>query len=160
MAESFASFVSTYYWVIIWAIVCVAALVAEVASDALVAIWFLPGAVIDFFVALFSPLHWGFQLMIFVLLSVISLVVSRIVIRKIQKNKAEYSKTNTDLLIGKKAIVTEDIDNISEKGAVKINGLEWSARSLNQQPIEKDRIVLVQSIEGVKLIVTEWEETK
>ena len=62
--------------------------------------------------------------------------------------------TNADSLIGQEAIVTEKIDNLHSTGTVRINGQEWTARSVNpEHVIEKDETVMVRSIEGVKLIV-------
>ena len=62
--------------------------------------------------------------------------------------------TNADSLIGREAVVTEKIDNLRSTGTVQVNGQEWSARSVNpEHVIEKDEIVMVRSIEGVKLIV-------
>ena len=66
-------------------------------------------------------------------------------------NKAE--KTNVDSLIGKKARVLEDIDNLNAKGQVYIDGMEWTARSEDGSEIKKDALVEVVAIEGVKAIV-------
>ena len=66
-------------------------------------------------------------------------------------NKAE--KTNVDSLIGKKAKVLEDIDNLNAKGQVSIDGMEWTARSEDRSEIKKDALVEVVAIEGVKAIV-------
>ena len=63
-------------------------------------------------------------------------------------------RTNADSLIGKEAVVTEKIDNLHSTGTVQVNGQEWTARSVNpEHVIEKEEIVMVRSIEGVKLIV-------
>ena len=53
------------------------------------------------------------------------------------------------------AVVTEDIDNMEAKGSVKVAGQIWSAKSTKGLPIKKESIVIVDSIEGVKLSVTE-----
>ena len=50
--------------------------------------------------------------------------------------------------------MTERIDNLRSTGTVQVNGQEWTARSVNpEHVIEKDEIVMVRAIEGVKLIV-------
>ena len=62
--------------------------------------------------------------------------------------------TNADSLIGKEAVVIERIDNIQGTGAARIEGKEWTARSVRpEQTIEAGEIVMVRSIEGVKLMV-------
>ena len=62
-------------------------------------------------------------------------------------------KTNFDAIIGKKAVVTKQVNNIKAQGEAEINGNLWSVRSINDEIIEKDEIVTVEKIEGVKLIV-------
>ena len=62
-------------------------------------------------------------------------------------------KTNVESLIGEKAYVTEEINNIKSKGAVKVKGLEWSARSENDGVIAADTEVVIKAVSGVKLIV-------
>ena len=52
--------------------------------------------------------------------------------------------------------VTEDIDTLQAAGHVEIRGQEWSAKT--DEPdgkIAKDTIVVVEGIQGVKLIVRE-----
>ena len=51
------------------------------------------------------------------------------------------------------ATVTERIDNIAAKGYVTAGGRLWPARSKSGEPIEKDTVTVVRSIEGIKLIV-------
>lgn len=56
--------------------------------------------------------------------------------------------------IGREAIVTEAIDNLHETGAVRLSGVEWSARSADGSPVAAGTVVRIDAIEGVKLIVT------
>ena len=66
----------------------------------------------------------------------------------------DKTRTNADSLIGKEAVVTERIDNLQSTGAAQVNGQIWTARSVNPaHVIEKDEIVMIRAIEGVKLIV-------
>ena len=51
------------------------------------------------------------------------------------------------------ARVTERIDNDVPTGAVYIDGKTWSARSADGSPIEKDVMVRILRMEGVKLYV-------
>ena len=61
--------------------------------------------------------------------------------------------TNVNSLIGKKAIVIQDIDNLKSTGQVKIGGEIWSAQSESNDIISKDTEVEIVKIDGVKLIV-------
>ena len=72
-------------------------------------------------------------------------------------NKGHIS-TNVDELIGMEGVVLEEIDNLKSTGKVQVRGMEWTARSQDQDKrIEKDKIVEICAIEGVKLIVKEKE---
>ena len=61
--------------------------------------------------------------------------------------------TNADRVIGREAVVTEDIDNIQGKGRVSISGADWTARAEDDRPIPAGSTVRVLRIEGVKVIV-------
>lgn len=86
----------------------------------------------------------------FAVLSFILLIFSRKIFGKTLRIKPVA--TNADSLIGERAVVTEDINNIEGRGAAKVRGLEWSARSADGENIEAGTVVLVIGIEGVKLI--------
>lgn len=66
-----------------------------------------------------------------------------------------FKKTNTnvDNLIGKIALVTEEIDNLLSKGQVYVNNDYWSALSLDDNVITKGTKVKILEIRGVKLVV-------
>ena len=79
------------------------------------------------------------------------LVLVRPFCRRFLKTRKE--PTNADRIIGETAIVTEQIDNIRETGAVKVLGTEWSARSQDDSVIPCGATVKVAEIRGVKAIV-------
>ena len=69
--------------------------------------------------------------------------------------------TGAELLIGQKALVIEEIDTLSSKGRVEVRGQEWAAKTdAPEGKIPKNAIVVVEGIQGVKLIVRNGEETK
>ena len=70
----------------------------------------------------------------------------------------ETTQTNVNSLIGKKAVVIQDIDNLAQTGQVRINDIEWTARSADDEKIGKDTVVTIQEIRGVKLIVKQNKE--
>ena len=92
------------------------------------------------------------QVILFIAGSIVLLFLTRPLAVKLMNKGAV--RTNADSLIGKEAVVTERIDNLQSTGTVQINGQVWTARSVNpEHRIEKDEIVMVRAIEGVKLIV-------
>ena len=97
------------------------------------------------------------QVVLFFGVSIVLLLCLRPLSKRLLKQKKVA--TNADSNIGKEAIVTEEIDNLQGKGAVKIAGVEWSARSEDGSVIEKDAVVRILRIEGVKVCVQRAQET-
>ena len=72
-----------------------------------------------------------------------------------KKFNSGHIRTNAQTLIGEEAVVLEPINNLRSQGRVMIHGQEWAARSVDEkETFEKNAVVLVQSISGVKLMVT------
>lgn len=138
--------------VTIWLILAGVLVLVEFATAPLTSIWFAGGAL----VAMVSAVLWApiwLQVVLFVAVSALLVFLTRPLAEKIQR-KGGRVRTNADSLIGKEAVVTERIDNLRSTGAVQVDGQEWTARSVNpEHTIEKDEIVMIRSIEGVKLIV-------
>ncbi|HPY56897.1 MAG TPA: NfeD family protein, partial [Sedimentibacter sp.] len=85
------------------------------------------------------------------LVSIVCLIFTRPI--AMEKLKVGRVKTNAESLIGQYFKVESTIDNINNTGTVNVKGQMWAARSLDDQVIEKDEIVIVKKIVGVKLIV-------
>ncbi len=68
-------------------------------------------------------------------------------------------KTNAEGIIGKKALVVENIDNLKQTGRIALEGMEWTARSKDGNSISKNSVVNIAAIEGVKVIVEVSEDT-
>ena len=138
---------------ILWIVVLVAAIAMEAATMGLTTIWFAGGALIAMILEL---LGGGILLQVigFLIVSLILLYFTRpIAVKYFNKGR---EKTNLDSVIGKTAVVTLPIHNLKETGQVVLDGKEWTARSNDaSKQIEKDTLVKVISIKGVKLIVEE-----
>ncbi len=135
----------------IWIIVLIVCIVIEAATTALVTIWFIPASLIALiFEALNLSLGW--QIISFVVSGLILLLTTKPLFEKLLKS-APKELTNVDALIGKRAIVVEEIDNIGENGAVKIEGKIWSARNFaDSAKISAGEIVVIKAVSGVKLM--------
>ena len=143
--------IENYFWLIVAVILAV----LEGASLNLTTIWFALGALAAWMVTFFN-FSWGLQIGVFVIVSGLLLFFTKPLVKKYLK--VGSVKTNAEELIGNDAIVIEEIDNINEKGKVKVKGQIWTARSYNDELIEIDSIVEVLRIEGVKLIVKKLKE--
>jgi membrane protein implicated in regulation of membrane protease activity len=135
-----------------WLILFVIFIVAELATaGALVSIWFCFGSLAAMAAAK-ADTPWLVQLVVFVVVSAALVILTKPFLRKILKFKIQ--PTNVDAIIGGTGVVLETISNIDEKGAVKIDGKIWTARSVaDNAVIEKNSKIKVVEIRGVKLIV-------
>lgn len=79
------------------------------------------------------------------------LLITRPIVKK--KLTVKVEPTNADRCIGLIATVIEDINNIDGTGLVKVDGKIWTARSSDSSIIEKGTKVIIEKIDGVKLIV-------
>lgn len=135
----------------LWLTVMVLALVCEGITTVLVSIWFVPPAIISMVLAVFDADVW-IQVVLFFVVSIASIVVFHSVFKK-KLADSKKKATNTDILIGERAVVTEDIDNVTAVGCVKINGQLWSARTeIDGDTIQAGEIVEIVAIKGVKLV--------
>lgn len=135
---------------IFWAAAILIFGIAEAVTVQLVSIWFLVGAIAALIAALCgaSPV---IQIIIFIAVSVLALVITRPLVKKYVSPKKE--NTNADRVIGQIGIVAEDIDNINATGQVKVDGKIWTARSIDNSIIPAGGEVIIDRIDGVKLIV-------
>ncbi len=135
---------------IIWLIVLVVCLIIEISTLGLASIWFAGGALLAMLIAVIGGPLW-LQILVFLVTSIVLLVFTRPVATKyFNKNR---TKTNVESVVGKQAIVTEKIDNLKGAGRIITNGMEWTARSLDDSLIEEGAVVVIEKIEGVKAIV-------
>ena len=142
--------------IIFWLVMFVIFLVAEILTLGLTTIWFAGGAVVSFILAL-CDVSLPIQIIAFLVVSIVLLILTRpIALRFFNQNR---EKTNVDSLIGQKAVVLENIDSLHGIGRVEMNGMEWSAKTEDMGTvIAQGEIVIVQAIQGVKLIVKKEEE--
>ena len=117
-----------------------------------------PGALAAFLVGMLG-LGLPVQAATFIVVSVILFVVTRpIAVRFFNQ---EREKTNVEGLIGQQGLVKQDIDTLQATGQVEVRGQEWSARTeAPDGKILKGTTVVVDGIQGVRLIVREKEEKK
>ncbi|MBR3870891.1 MAG: NfeD family protein [Clostridia bacterium] len=125
-------------------------LVVEAVTVGLVSIWFAGGSLVSLAAAAFNAPLW-LQFLLFVVVSAVLLIFTKPLITKYVNNKT--IPTNADALIGKTAIVIEDIDNDETVGQVKVGGQIWSAYTEEGNFAKKGDKVTVKSISGVHLIV-------
>lgn len=105
--------------------------------------------------ALFAwfKVSFNYQLAIFATSTLILAIFVRPYLVKFFFRNHKEDETNVHALIGKIAIVTEDIENHLSKGRVKIGGEIWRAVTRDDSKIEIGQKIVVKGIEGNKVIV-------
>ena len=128
---------------LIWLIVAILFAVAELMTTTLTLIWFSIGAVILIFLSSIID-SILIQIIIFAIISTLMLTIAT---KKFIKQDKDY-KYNTNL----QAIIKETIYP-NKVGIVIIEGESWSAISYDNEKIDKEEMVEVLKIEGVKVVV-------
>lgn len=135
----------------IWLGLIIVCVVIEAASPQLVSIWFVLGFVGALIASFFGAEVW-LQIVIAIAIALITLIATRPLVKKI--NEKKISHFNADKYIGKEGIVTSEINDTFGTGRVTVQGSSWSAIS-EGDTIKEGAKVIVEKIEGVKLLVKE-----
>ena len=134
-----------------WIILAGIFFVIEMATVGFLVFWFGIGALIAMVVSLFTS-SIAIQTTVFVLSSTVLLFFTRPFVNKFTKKDVEVH-TNVYSIIGKRGIVTKDIDPIRGKGQIQIGTEIWSAKSVDDSKIEKGTEVEILEVDGVKAVV-------
>ena len=134
----------------IWLIASGIFFICEIITVGFLVFWLGVGALVAMLVSFFTS-NIIVQMSVFVLSSGLLIFATRPLVNKISKK--DVVPTNVYSLIGKKAVVTEDIDWVTGKGQIKFEGEIWSAKSKEQINIPAGSEVEIVSIEGVKAFV-------
>ena len=135
----------------VWVAVTIICVVIESLTLSLTTIWFGISAFVLVFLA-FTPLPFVAQVFIFVALALVLLIFTRPVVKK--KLSQKQIATNYERVIGQIAVVTKKITAL-DKGAIKINGMEWTAAVKEDIVLEKGSKCIIEEIAGVTAYVKE-----
>lgn len=136
---------------IMWLGILAVLLVIEGLTTALTTIWFAGGALAA---AIAAGIGMGIvpQLLLFFCVSLVLLLFTRPAALKLMNKGTE--KTNVEGLLGKSAVVIQQIDNLAQTGQVRINDIEWMARTSDDSvTIPVGTVVVIEAVHGVRLIV-------
>ena len=137
---------------IIWLGVLAVLLVIEGLTTALTTIWFAGGALAA---AIAAGIGMGIvpQLLLFFCVSLVLLVFYKTGSSEAYE-KRHRRKQMWKVFLGKKAVVIQKINNLAQTGQVRINDIEWMARTSDDSvTIPVDTVVIIKAVHGVKLIV-------
>jgi membrane protein implicated in regulation of membrane protease activity len=136
---------------ILWLIVIILLVFLEVSTINLVCIWFILSGLVSLILSFFIESFY-ILFAVFVLLGLVLMVLTRpILVKKLARKNV---KTNSDRVLGMEGVVTEEINKL-KIGEVKVDGKRWSA--ISDEKIEVGTTIIVESIDGVKLVVRKGE---
>ena len=134
----------------IWLIIAGIFFVGEIFTLGFLIFWFGIGALFAMFTSFFTT-NIVIQTTVFIITSTVFIFLTKPFVKKF----LDVKKTNTNVfsIIGKKAIVIQEINPLHSLGLIKLNGEIWSAESENNEIIKKGSEVEISEIRGVKAIV-------
>lgn len=151
---------SDYYW-ILWCILGLVLIVAEVFSAGFVLLWFGIGALAAAFAGLVGIDSLALQFLIFALVSVGLTAASRTIFVNYfsRETTGDSLRTGVDSLPGKVGTVVSSSRGALQEGAVKVFGSTWTAYPAEgETALEAGERVRVESVEGASIYVRRIDE--
>ena len=118
----------------VWLIAAGVFLILEIFTMGFLVFWLSIGSLLAMLVSFVTD-SIIIQTAVFVISSGLLIFATKPLVKKFSQQ--DTTKTNVYSLVGKKAIVTEDIDWSTGSGQIKFDGQVWSARTTEQVNIEK-----------------------
>lgn len=134
---------------IIWILIAIACLIVEITTGTLYVLCFSIGAAFTIPFALLG-LNWYVQVIVFAIISTLSIFFLRPIALKYMHNKER--KSNADALIGRTGKVVETIKS-NDYGRVAIDGDVWKAKTSDGKEIEIGQTVKVVDRESIIITV-------
>lgn len=141
---------------IVWFIIAIILLIVEFSAPGIFAIFFSIGAFIAGISSFFID-SYMVQLAIFVFTSLIVMIFGKRSLEKLLNVNKEIRPSTIDAFRGKMGVVTKRVTPI-EKGLVKINGEEWTAKTTENLIFDEGERVEIVSIEGVTVLIKKYKE--
>ncbi len=136
---------------LVWLIIAGVLFIGEILTVGFLLLWFAIAAVVAMLVS-FITTNIFIQILVFVIVSVILIIFTRPILTKYTKN--DNTVTNSNAIIGKIALVTEDISLLNSTGQINVDGEIWSAKTMDPNlTIPKGSKVEIIGIDGVKACV-------
>lgn len=134
-----------------WLIFSVVCFIIEIATEGFLVCWLGVGGLCAMGISFLFPQNFLAQLVVLVVVSTILILSTKKITKRISEK--DTVATNVYSILGKKATVSQTIDNSKSQGQIKIDGDVWSARNEIDEIISENETVEIIRIEGVKAIV-------
>lgn len=136
----------------IWLLLAVSLFVIEIFVSSFISVCFGIGALFTGVAAYFG-FEISEQLIVFAAFSGLSLLIVKPFFKKLSNSKSYKPENNVHDLVGKEAIVMEEINNRKNLGRIIISGSSWKAKSQFGEVIPKDSFVKILNIDYSTIIV-------
>lgn len=148
-----------YSW-ILWTVLGVILIIAEVFTPGFVLLWFGIGALAAALAGILGVSSLPIQFLIFAVVSISLTAASRtIFVNYFSREKAGTSlKSGVDALPGKTGIVVSSSRGALQEGAVKVFGSTWTAYPAEgEEPLEAGERVAIERVQGASIYVRRVE---
>lgn len=135
-----------------WLIIAGFCFILEIVTVGFFIFWFGIGALLAMITSFIFPDNIIMQVSVFVISSILLLLLTKPIANKIAKKEKSVA-TNAFSIIGKKGIVTQDINPTIGIGQIKVSGEVWSAKTEDGSNLEKGSEITIIKIDGVKAVV-------
>ncbi|HEV2881765.1 MAG TPA: NfeD family protein [Pyrinomonadaceae bacterium] len=140
---------------ILWVVLGVILIVAEIFTSGFVLLWFGAGAIAAALAAL-AGAGYPFQFLIFFIVSIALTAASRTIFTKylVRDSHAGSYKSGAESLPGQVGTVVSSSQGALSEGAVKVYGSTWTAYPAEgEAPLEAGSRVVVESVRGASIYV-------
>ena len=135
----------------IWLVLAGIFFIVEIATTGFLVFWLGIGSLFAMITSFFTE-NLIIQMVVFI--TTLLIIFTKPVVKKFLIKDEDTVVTNVYSIIGKKAIVTKDINPTLGVGQIKVEGQDWSAKCDSDAIIEKGTEVEILDINGVKAVVT------
>jgi len=146
---------SGFSW-ILWTILGVILIIAEIFTPGFVLLWFGIGALVAAALSGFADFGYAVQFLAFIIVSIALTVASRTIFASHFTRTEERGgiKTGVEALPGKVGTVVSSSRGSLHEGAVKVFGSTWTAYPAEgEEPLEAGDRVVVESVRGASIYV-------
>jgi len=140
-----------------WLLVAVVFVIAEAFHRAFYAIFIAVGALVASVLAV-SGVPVAAQIPAFVAAGALSMWLIRPTVKRAMSSGHYGFISGAQGLVGREAVVSRRVGDITSPGKIKVQGEEWTALSSDGTPIEEGKVVMILDLRDSRFIVQEIPE--
>ena len=132
--------------IVFWIIVAIGVIVLDLFTSSFLFMWFSIGAISAIVAEIFG-LNWGWQILVFSVISIISISLGYPLVKRQFKKSLKRTPLMEENYIGMNIIAEKDI---IDKAVVKVEGIYWTVVNSGDK-IMKGELFQIIEIKGTKL---------